>query len=524
VYNQGVYQPGILDKKKQRELLALLQNPLFQEQVLSFRSKWNIPMTGFPEVGEPYKEWVLRYNEYSESIQKDFTKIASRCNQLYGRVDQIFRAILGMYLLFNKFIPSYPNELYLPSSLPKIKASGVLGYIDVILTVPLFFTFTDLLDVLESTEGLLSSFSTNMNTTVKNITKPLNSKPSSKKIENTFLPTVSGNPAVIVATTQENIEYLVEYGRNLLRESVSRLKTTKVATYEDKNRHINDSIRQMGMFLSTRGLYNISEIYWVNITEETKQINKKLKLNPPLNMGISLANTGVYQLAQGKVEEGLFNLYSAHEEDRRILEQLQHRETDPSKNLVSSILYTQFEQIILAWLYDSVIQPFNSLCVVFPSKEQLNLLFSETSPIKRIQLFGIVSSFKQAISQESELSNSISRRTILNAFSDLGIWIEDETKKTNPSAGYLFNTFQEILNFSGFTTGSTTLDQLEGNLQNLESSVTNQDEINAKTTILIRNFSEHNFNCDSHNFFSKTERYLARVFFSLFFLKMNTKI
>lgn len=517
---------GIKDKESYKKLLALLFNSTFQEMVGRFRKKFGIPSSGFQNDYEGYISWLQNHSAGNEIINYHFLKIVKRSRYLFSRTDSIFPIIVGIYIVFGKFpkIEEIKNKK-IPSSIPRLSPSMGLGYVDVVFSLPFEFTFNDVERASKTSEGLLRGFSSNLKDSIDFLTNGIAVTVSKKEVEDSFLSTTPGNPVDIIDITQDYMEYLVEFGVVLLRESVGNLKSTKIEKYEDKNRHISPNIQLMGTWLLNRGLYNLGEIFWMNITNETDRINKENGLN--LNKGISLGNTGVFQLAQKKAKEGLFNLYRAFEEDRIVLESLQNPNSNPEVNLVSTILYTQFEDNLMKWLYEIILVPHETLSDTVFSLEEIRGIIQSLSPDKRLAFFGIIFEFNISHDQENTLSNFLSRGDVIKGLSEISVFMEDEMRRKNPKIQGLHNFITKHVKLTTLNTSTTraeSLDELVALIKKVETTQKGKLEINSSILILIRNYSGHNYDSSKHVFFDKADEYFARIIFVLFIMKKEGKL
>jgi hypothetical protein len=331
-----------------------------------------------------------------------------------------------------------------------------------------------------------------------------------------FLPVTPGNGADIIDQTQRNIGYLVTFGRVVLRERLQRLKPEDfvISKYEDKNKHMDGPIGQMGTFLFNRKLFKIAEDFWANIDAEIQEYNKQN--GKSLNRGIALANLGVAQIVEGKITEGLFNLYKAHDNDRQSLNHLPGLDLDPEKNLVNSILFTQFEKRITEWLYSSVVTKYQAVFSILPPRAEVETFILSLSPNKKIFFFSIMAKFKEAFSQNKEVTNFVSRGEILRSLADLAAWYEDGLRRIDSNVTTLVPAlaqhFGQINPTSGEYSSASTLVEL---MAKIDLAVTQPGDsllTNARTMSLVRNFSGHNFDSQNHDLFTRSDEIMARMF------------
>lgn len=493
----------------------LVNNVEFEAHVEEFRGRHGIPQKGFKSESSEYETWLKNAQRRENRIKEDFDFIAKRCHQLYSWQDSHFSILLSNYLVFNKVPQS--EDKFLMGSLFRIKSSGLLGYVDLILTVPIMYSPDELKKLLKDSTDEIEELSNKLVESSKQLSEVSFDPSSMNGDQRVFLPVTPGNGADIIDQTQRNIIYLVSFGRVVLRETLSRFKEEdfKMNRYEDKNKHMSGPIGQMGTFLFNRGLYKVAEDFWANIDAEIVEFNKQNSRN--LNRGIPLANLGVAQIVEGKITEGLFNLYKAHDNDRQSLSHLSGLDLDPERNLVSSVLFTQFEDRIVSWLYASVLAKYQTVFQTLPSLDDLKAFIGSLSPDKKIFLFSIIAKFKEAFSQNEEVSNFVSRGEILRSLADLAAWYEDGLRRVDPGVTTLVPAlarhFGQINPTSGQYSSASSLDELIRKIDlAIADQLTNLELTNARVMSLIRNFSGHNFDSQDHDVFTRSDEIVARMF------------
>jgi hypothetical protein len=506
-----------MTKKKNKfhdQFQLLVNNVEFEACVEEFRGRHGIPRKGFKPESSEYATWLNDAQRRENSIKEDFDFIAKRCHQLYSWQDPHFSILLTNYLVFNKIPQS--EDKFLVGSLFRIKSSGLLGYLDLILTLPIIYSPEASEKLLKNSTDEIRKLSDKLVESSKQLSKVSFDPSSMNGDQSIFLPVTPGNGADIIDQTQRNIIYLVSFGRVVLRETLNRFNEEdfEINRYEDKNKHMAGPIGQMGTFLFSRGLYKVAEDFWANIDAEIVEFNKRNNRN--LNRGIPLANLGVAQIAEGKITEGLFNLYKAHDNDRQSLSHLSGLDLDPERNLVSSVLFTQFEDRIISWLYTSVLIKHQVVYQTFPSFENLKSFIGSLSPDKKIFLFSIIAKFKEAFSQNEDVSNFVSRGEILRSLADLAAWYEDGLRRLDPSVTSLVPAlakhFGQINLTSGQYNSASSLDELINKIDlAIAEQPTNLELTNARVMSLIRNFSGHNFDSQNHNVFTRSDEMIARM-------------
>lgn len=320
------------------------------------------------------------------------------------------------------------------------------------------------------------------------------------------------------------ITYICNIGRLYLRENVQKLGEHPVVKYEDKNLHISTEIESISEELGRKNLLNVLETYWLNITDETDEINKT-RINK-LNRGVSLANTGVFQIAQTNVDEGIFNLYRALADDEAILQTL-GLDHDPEINLVNISLFSQFEHPIIELVFSSVLSPNLLSGETTPTLEELKVFFSKLKPSIRLFLFGKLQQLFSSLRRNEVLKNMMSRQAILDSLSAFCLWTEDSLRRKTPSINGLYDGLK-FLHIPSRPGGyhSNTLDELIENITIVEK----RPNINSKralVTLLIRNYVGHNLETNDHRFFENKEKilsYVADIFFTMLLLDTQGKI
>lgn len=491
---------------------SLANNVEFQLHVEEFRGRHGIPRTGFDPNSQEYSTWVKEAVRREARIKEDFDFIVKRCKDLFSWQDPIFPIILSIYMVFN----AIPQTLPTLDKFFRVKSSGLLGYVDFIFSVPFLFAK-------DAVEALIKEKGEQINEVSASLAEKTSALPpigfNPQKMhgdDKEFLPVTPGNGADIIDQTQRNIGYLVTFGRVVLRERLQRLKPEDfvISKYEDKNKHMDGPIGQMGTFLFNRGLFKIAEDFWANIDAEIQEYNKQN--GKSLNRGIALANLGVAQVVEGKVTEGLFNLYKAHDNDKQSLSHLNGLQLDPEQNLVNSILYTQFEERVINWLYNDILNKHASIFALLPQESEVKQFILSLTSDKKIFLFLVLCKFKEAYFQNTEVKNFISRGEILRSLADLAAWYEDGLRRKDHTVTTLVPAlaqhFGQINPTKGEYSSATTLDEL---IAKIDLAVALPGDLllsNARVMSLIRNFSGHNFDSQDHDLFTRSDEVVARMF------------
>lgn len=323
---------------------------------------------------------------------------------------------------------------------------------------------------------------------------------------------------------EDEINTLVRTGRLSLHKVVSTILDEAATEYPTKNAHISLEISSIGEELRKRGMFSILEKFWLNITEETDLLNKT-RTNK-LNRGISLANTGVSQIIQTKIKEGIFNLYRALADDAPVLEKL-GLTSDPEINTVTIPLYLQFETGLYEKLRQDILIPFSRGRANIPNNTELEAFLSKQYPDKRLFLFQTLSQLFSALRRNKILSNMLSRQDIIRSISDLCLYLEDSLRRKDPSINSLYAGLA-FLRFGDFPGGnlSRSLDELASKISIANSSGT-ADIKSAKVTILLRNYSAHNLETYEHVLFNDDnliKSYVADIFYTLLLVSSEEKV
>jgi hypothetical protein len=282
----------------------LLKNQEFQGYLKDFRFRFGIPKNGFSDnSSEAYRNWINEAARKTDHLKEEFIFIAKRCKNLAPGKDPIPLVFLAYYFLYGQ-VPKTDTQ---NESSFSVSPSGILGSFDVTFTIPLLFNLEETLKHIKSHEEAIKELVGNTAEFLAQMTT-VDKTPSDKDPRQDFLPTTPGNGGDIVDSVHRKIVYLAQFGRIVLREHLGRMKEEAfvINEYSDKNKPISFPVQSMGGFLLNRELFPLAEEYWKNIDEEIVTFNQRT--GKTVNRGISLANQGVAQIAQGKVIEGLFNL------------------------------------------------------------------------------------------------------------------------------------------------------------------------------------------------------------------------
>lgn len=486
----------------------------FQLLVFEFRQRFGIPRNGFKDRNsDGYKNWVNEALRKTDRLREEFLYIAKRCRNFAPRYnDPVPLSILAYYFLYNETPELSTKD---DSVILQIHPSGILGHIDVTFTVPLVFGIDDFMSEVDKNKKTVEELLEDTKIAVANLSSQ-NKKTTELDPNLDFLATTPANGADIVDRVHRYIIYLAEFGRVVLREHLSKMKDEafNITKYEDKNKPISSPVQQMGTFLHNRGLYSIAEEYWRQIDEEIQQFNKTENKN--VNRGISLANQGVAQLAQGKVIEGLFNLYKAHKSDEESLKHLSGVVVNPERDLSQSVLFTQFEGRQISLFFSNVVNRHSSVFGNPIYEEDLKNYILGLTPDKKILLFVTLYRFSFSFELNQELSNPVNRGEILRSLSELALWYEDELKIKDPSLRGTLGNFMDAkvgqLNPTrGEYTSAVDLTELETKIKKAIADGGDINLINARIATCVRNFTGHNFASQSHPIFNMVDEIMARM-------------
>jgi len=512
--------------KLNKSFNRLITIPEFLVLMEEFRHRLDIPATGFNDIdSDEYKSWILQAAKKRDFIRETFLFIAKRCQALNIHDDPIPFTILAYYFLFNK--APLKEELGANKPLFSINPSGILGYFDIVFTLPLGFSIEQFIQEVEKHKDEIELISENSIVAISNLENTEDAS-DEDSITRDFLLTTPGNGSDTVDRVHRDLNYLVELGRVGLREHLSTMKETdfEIHSYADKNKPMLQTIQQMGSFLFNRHLFSIAEAYWEQIDTEVVDFNKST--GKRVNRGIPLANQGVAQIAQGKVIEGLFNIYKAHEDDRVCLQHLTGISIDPEKDMGKSILYTQFEELQISNLFNIIVSKYGSVFNNPVTKSDLLTFVSNLAADKKLLFYIILYRFSFAFALNSELTNLISRSEILRSLAEFALWFEDELKQKDTSLVGL--TLIKILDrkmraplnpTSGEYTNATTLTELSTKISNAVSTTSNLEMTNARVTGCLRNFAGHNLEVQDHAFFQSCDEVFARMLSFVLFSKSS---
>lgn len=492
----------------------LIKNAEFQELVKEFRFRFGIPEVGFSDtLSEEYKNWIKEALRKSDYLKEQFLFIAKRCRNLAPSKDPIPLVLLAYYFLYGKKpdLSTGQNDLIF-----SVSPSGILGSFDITFTAPLVFDLDEFLEEIDKHKDEIKQIAENAQLAIANLSSP--EPPTANEIDPKLdlLATTPGSGAGIVDRVHRYITYLTEFGRVVLREDLNRMKDKDfvISRYEDKNKPISSPVQQMGSFLLNRGLYPIAEEYWKHIDNEIVRFNQVNKRS--VNRGIPLGNQGVSQIAQGKVIEGLFNLYKAYQNDQSSLKHLKGVTIDPEKDLSQSILFTQFESRQIAQLFNIVVKKHSAVFQTSISQDDLKKYILGLVPDKKILLFVTLYRFAFSLELNKELSNPVNRGEILRSLSELALWYEDELKRkdttlTGTLGNFMDKKVGQLNSKKGEYTSAADLDELETKIQKAISDGGDLSLVNARITTCVRNFTGHNIASHSHSIFSVSDEIMARM-------------
>ncbi|RJR27205.1 hypothetical protein C4561_02840 [candidate division WWE3 bacterium] len=492
----------------------LIKTTEFILSVQEYRQRFGIPDNGFDDIeSELYKNWVKEAIRKKSILEDQFLFIAKRCKNVISSNETIPLTILAYYFLFGK-IPTLESKHNNPSF--SIRPSGILGSLDFVFTFPIVFTTKDLfveiekykpeiVQVAESAKSVISTLAPSAEEVITDFNPKLD-----------FLPTTPGNGSDIVDRVDRDIAYLVEFGSVVLNDRLNNMKDVDfvINNYEDKNKPIFPPIQQMGMFLLNRGLYPIAEEYWKHIDNKLQNFNSNTGKN--VNRGIPLANQGVAQLAQGKVIEGLFNIYRAYENDKISLQHLPSISIDPERDMAQSIMYTQFENRLITDV--GIILSKNSSVLITPIQDsELHNFVSNMSSDKKLLFYITVYRFVFSYYLNEQTTNLINRSEIIRALLELALWFENELKRKDASLSgqtlvpILDSKVGQLNPMRGQYTIASTLNDLEIKILSAINSQDSLEIINARILACVRNFSGHNIEITKHSFFSISANVFSRI-------------
>jgi hypothetical protein len=493
---------------------SLINKSEFQILVREYRQRFGIPENGFNDLSsDGYKNWIKSGLQKSDLLKDQFLFLAKKCRNLIPDRDPIPFTLLAYYFIFNKqpTINSEYNEC-----LFTIVPSGILGNFDITFTIPLLFTIEKFLEEVEKHKEEISQLSVNSKMALTNLSASVllqnNLNPNDD-----FLATTPGNGADIVDRVHRDIGYLAEFGRVVLRQHLNNMKDVDfvINCYEDKNKPIYQPIQHMGGFLLNRGLYPIAEEYWKHIDDEIQDFNKTT--GKRVNRGIPLANAGVSQIAQGKIIEGLFNIYHGYQDDKECLKNITSVSIDPEKDMANSILFTQFEDKQTHQLFISIISKFQNVFQNPLTISDLNLFITSLQSDKKLLFYMVIYRYSFASGLNNQLTTVISRSEIIRSMAELALWFEDEMKRKNTTlrghklVEILDQKVGQLNPTRGQFTSSTDLNELLNKISSALSNGSSLEITNARVMGCLRNFAGHNLDVQDHNFFQISDEVFARM-------------
>ncbi len=494
---------------------SLIKHPHFQILVREYRHRFGIPESGFSDSSsEAYKNWVNEGLRKSDYLKDQFLFIAKRCKNLIPNRDPIPSTLLAYYFLFGQI----PNESSSQNSfIFSVNPSGILGSFDITFTTPLVFSLDEFLQEVEKHNLEIKQTSENTRLALFNLSS--SKKPRTSEFDSTrdLLATTPGNGSDIVDRVHRDMAYLVEFGRIALEEHLQNMKDEDfvINSYDDKNKPMFQPIQHMGSILLNRGLFPIAEEYWKQIDDEIQMFNRQT--GKRVNRGIPLANTGVSQIAQGKVIEGLFNIYRGYNDDKECLQHLPGIVIDPERDMSRSVLFTQFEEKQTAELFNLIVSKYSNVFNPALSKEDLADFIKSLGSDKKLLFYMILYRLSFALNLNNQLSTVISRSEILRSLAELALWFEDELKRKDPVL--IGRTLVPILDqkvgqlnpTSDQYTRAADLDELSNKISSALQATANLEITNARIIGCLRNFAGHNLEVQDHTFFQTCDEIFARM-------------
>ncbi len=494
---------------------SLIKHPEFQELVKEYRFRFGIPESGFTDSSsDGYKHWIQEGLRKSDYLKDQFLFIAKRCKNLIPDRDPIPNVLLAYYFLYGKI----PNEASDQNEFTfSINPSGILGSFDITFTVPLLFGLEEFISQVEEHRDEIKQTAGNSKSAISTLSSQTSSSAIDFNPKHDLLATTPGNGSDLIDRVHRDIIYLTEFGRIVLRGHLQNMKEEDfvIATYDDKNKPIFAPIQQMGMFLLNRGLFPLVEEYWKHIDDEIQDFNRQT--GKRVNRGIPLANIGVSQISQGKVIEGLFNIYRGYEDDRECLQHLPAITIEPEKDMANSVLFTQFEERQINNLFSVIVAKFGSVFPTPISKDDLSNFVLGLKSDKKLLFYIIIYRFSFAFSLNNQLTTIISRSEILRSLAELALWFEDELKRKDLTLSgktlipILDQKIGQLNPTSGQYTDASSLNELSTKIANALGVSSALDLTNARVMGCLRNFAGHNLEVQDHVFFQTCDEIFARM-------------
>jgi len=311
-----------------------------------------------------------------------------------------------------------------------------------------------------------------------------------------------------------NFETILENTNITLNNQINKLISNnyKIKKYEDKNSHLTEEIKIIGYYLMGTKYYELAEKYWDNITIKTTEFS-----DGKFNCGLSLANTGVSQMNGGKNVDGIHKIYLAYEDDKRILEQYNIRNIDVGKELINSILYTQFFTRVIDYFFDEVILEVPGPLPLEIDKDRFLNIPNNIKSLTAVQLFLILSELKKSIELFRDNNNFISRSKIMTSLFDLCLWIESSLREKHNGGNLCDLLIEELgieIRFNDFLVPNIDWSTIDGLYKNIKNSLEMEDNPivgDARLLRLIRNYTGHNLSLQNHCFFNNINEYILRI-------------
>ncbi len=503
---------------------SLIKRPEFYGLMSEYRFRFGIPSEGFKDINsDQYKNWINEAHRKTDYLKDQFLFIGKRCRNLVpDRNDPVPLVLLAYYFLYDK-LPDLDSEIGKFNL--SVTPSGLLGNFDITITAPFNFSLEELDTIFNDYKEKIENVADNAKLAVSIFSTHQEDSDKEFEPESDLLATTPGNGSDIVDRVHRDMAYLAEFGRIVLRGHLQNMKDEDfvIRTYQDKNKPLFFPVQHMGTSLLARGLYPIAEEYWNHVDNEIQNFNNTT--GKRVNRGIPLANMGVSQIAQGKVIEGLFNIYRGYEDDHQCLEHLPDTTINPEQDMSNSVLYTQFEKELISNLFNNLILKYKSVFQIPTTDNTLSTFIISLQSDKKLLFYMIIYRFSFSFMLNEQLTTLISRSEILRSLAELALWFEDELKRKDPTLGRL--TLNKILCrklgisktiFDQYTFASS-LDELSERINNSLSSSDNLEMINARVIASLRNFAGHNLEVHNHQFYSVVDEVLARILSFILFAK-----
>lgn len=250
---------------------------------------------------------------------------------------------------------------------------------------------------------------------------------------------------------------------------------------EEKNLYFNRS-NGYGIFLINNCRYQEAEIFYTQCLNIIKYFEISHKII--LSKGMPLVNLGISQIGLGKIEEGVSNIISSFNNDKKYYENPEYEK-----------FYLQFENQII----DKVLFLFiNDESVNDYSEKYRDFIKSLGYKIEnRLFQFLILNKIYSSYNSYKNNNDISSKLVLFNTLRDQCLLIEQILRDLGVKGDHYTNLLQSeemIKNYDNIKSNDIT--EFNSNLENLLSLKDGEEKI-FKLSLCIRNFNNHHFDISS---------------------------